>query len=844
MEPFDLRTCYPLREAMSSFSDPCIIDQIAIDSRRISSRNALFIALTGSHFDGHVFVKQAYRAGARTCIIKQGSKIDDLPPQLRCIQVPDPLKALQQIAACYRQSMRAKVIAITGSYGKTMLKDLMEHLLSASYNIYVSPESFNSQLGVALSLLKIRKEHDFAIIEAGISRPDEMAAHVEIIKPDHVIITNIGMAHIASLGSKEKIASEKMKLFSQVPLNNWCMLPSDPLLLAHMPKRAQCYAWDQQHPQLPHVTPLDHSHSASFSYEIRFPNGVCSRGSVADGFSYLLDLLSIAVKGAHLLGIPPHIVSKQLESYLPEPMRIELWKTPSGATVINDTYCADPMSCDLAMRQFDMNNEPAETTPQRKIFLFSGMRKGSQAQEIEMERVAHAIAKHHVDLCILPQQAAVAHLVASINLISPHTEVVVTATDHEALFYAKNHLRAGDVLLIKGAVKQRVNDIMQILEESLPNNQVVINLAAIQSNIELVRAKLPSQRIMVMVKALAYGTDDVRIAKFLQSIGIDILGVSYVDEGVAMRQAGINQAIFVLNAAEYEAQKAVKWGLEIGVSEPQLIHALQRHAKQQGKIIRVHLHVNTGMTRFGCKPDQAAQLATLIASSSHLILEGLMTHFASADNPEQDDFTRAQSHILQSVYEALREQGHQPKWVHACNSSAAIRFGFTQFNMVRIGLAAYGLHASSASKTLMPLQPAISLVSRIVGINECVQGETISYGRTHTVATERARIAVLPIGYFDGLHRNYSGKGQVMIRGKLAPMVGRICMDYMMTDITSNPTASVGDPVLIFGEDETGHYLSPEELAHQGGSIVHELMTCLGPRIRRLFIYDESLRPR
>jgi alanine racemase/UDP-N-acetylmuramoyl-tripeptide--D-alanyl-D-alanine ligase len=349
---------------------------------------------------------------------------------------------------------------------------------------------------------------------------------------------------------------------------------------------------------------------------------------------------------------------------------------------------------------------------------------------------------------------------------------------------------------------------------------------------------------MVMVKALAYGTDDVRIAKFLKNIGVDILGVSYVEEGVTMRQAGVTQNIFVLNAAEYEAQKAVKWDLEIGVSEASLIKSLQHYAEELQKKVRVHLHVDTGMNRFGCKARQALELAQLIANSKNLILEGLMTHFTSADAPEQDSFTLEQARLLQSVVNELEAHGLKPKWIHACNSSAAIRFGFSQFNMIRIGLAAYGLHASPATQSLMELKPAISLISRIVGINSCVKGETISYGRAHKITHDKARIAVLPIGYFDGLHRNYSDKGHVMIRGKLAPMIGRICMDYMMVDVTDNPMVNIGDPVLIFGEDEVGHYLSPEELALRGGSIVHELMTCLGPRIRRLFIYDEALRPR
>jgi alanine racemase len=345
---------------------------------------------------------------------------------------------------------------------------------------------------------------------------------------------------------------------------------------------------------------------------------------------------------------------------------------------------------------------------------------------------------------------------------------------------------------------------------------------------------------MVMVKALAYGTNDVRVAKFLESCGIDILGVSYVDEGVALRRAGVTQAIFVINAATYEAAKVVKWGLEVGVSNIELIEAVALEAERHHKKIKVHLHINTGMSRFGCRPEEAPEMAKLISNSPSLIFEGIMTHFACADSPEDDDFTLSQVRCLDGVIEVLKGMGIEPVWRHAANSSGAVRFEFPQYNMVRLGLAVYGLYSSEAMKQALELRLALSLISRIVGINTCRMGETISYGRKYTVTQDQQRVAVLPIGYFDGLHRNYSNKSSVIIRGHKAPMVGNICMDFMMVDVTDIPSASIGDSVLFFGEDEYGHYLSPEELAMKGDSIVHELITCLGPRIQRIFVHEEA----
>jgi len=402
-------------------------------------------------------------------------------------------------------------------------------------------------------------------------------------------------------------------------------------------------------------------------------------------------------------------------------------------------------------------------------------------------------------------------------------------------------LKQDDVVLIKGERKESLDTITETFNDSLCNNQCIINLAAIKSNIDTLRNKLPAEtRIMIMVKALAYGTDDIRISKFLESCSVDILGVSYVDEGVALKRAGVNQNIFVINAAIYEANKVVKWGLEVGISDKLLLEAVACEAAKLNKCIKIHLHVNTGMGRFGCRPEEALSLAKWIIDCPFLKLVGIMTHFACADNPNDDGFTLNQASIFNTLIAELDSHGISIPWKHAANSSAAMRFEFPEYNMVRIGLAVFGLYSSEATKKAMELRLALSLISRIVGINDCKEGETISYGRTYRVERDQQRIAVLPIGYFDGLHRTYSGKSHVIIRGQKAPMVGKICMDYMMVDVTDIPNAIVGDTVLIFGEDEYGYYLSPEDLALKGESIVYELVTCLGPRIQRIFVHEEA----
>jgi alanine racemase/UDP-N-acetylmuramoyl-tripeptide--D-alanyl-D-alanine ligase len=276
------------------------------------------------------------------------------------------------------------------------------------------------------------------------------------------------------------------------------------------------------------------------------------------------------------------------------------------------------------------------------------------------------------------------------------------------------------------------------------------------------------------------------------------------------------------------------------VGERENILALAQAAKQNKKGVKVHLHVDTGMNRLGCRIEEALALAKEIENTPYLKLEGVFTHFAASENPEEDFFTKGQINRFNEMLDELSKNGISPPYTHAANSAGAARFSLPMCNMVRIGLSLYGLSPSKAAKEALELRPALTLTSRIVGINKCKSGDSVSYGRNYRIEKENARIAVIPIGYFDGIHRSYSGKGFLMIRGKKAPIVGNICMDFMMADITHIPEAAINEPVLIFGEDEFGNSYPAEEIALLGNTIVYELIACLGPRIQRVFIHEET----
>lgn len=827
MDFFDLRLWEGFKAAGGDTSMPALVNQVAIDSRQIESNSSLFIALKGKETDGHQFVIEALDFGAKYAIVRSSYIQEYMLSPSKLLYVDNPIKALQEIAKAYRNQLPTKIVAITGSYGKTMVKDLLKEMLMTTFCCEASPESFNSQIGVPLSLFTLSKNHEIAIIEAAISEKNEMEFIADMLTPDFGIITPIGKKHIDRLENIPSLIKELLKLFQTSRRLKWLSLPNNQELTPFFNDLApHLHFWNQKEPKTPFAESLTKNYALSMPYQITFPDQFSYQGHITSGFHYYLDLLNMTVKAAFQLGVPREQICKTLDGYVLEPIKKEIWKSPQGVTFINDSYAEDPLSIDQALKFLKNNSGNG-----RKIFLFEGLKGKKQASDYK--RVGTLLGRYKLDLLILIGSHDFDPLIEPAE--NGITTIIKAKSYQEAFSLYHLLMHSSDTVLLKGTKKEPLDEIITYFHESLCTSLCLINLAAIEHNIKILRKKIPaSSRMMVMVKALAYGTDDFRIAKFLQTCGIDILGVSYVEEGVSLKRAGVNQSIFVLHAADYEIEKVIKWDLEVGVSTIHQIELFSSFAKKQERFVKVHLHVDTGMGRFGCRREEALTLAKAILKEPSLILEGIMTHFACADDPTEDHFTRFQAEQLSHIIQTLKEEGIEIKWKHAANTAGTLRFSFPEFNMVRIGLAVFGLIPS------YDLRHSVSLISRIAGINNCKKGETISYGRSYIVEEEEKKIAVLPIGYFDGIHRNYSGKGHVLIRGQKAKMIGKICMDFMMVDVSTIADVQEGDPVLIFGEDDRGNYLSPEEFATQGNSIIHELISCLGPRIQRIFIYEES----
>jgi len=368
------------------------------------------------------------------------------------------------------------------------------------------------------------------------------------------------------------------------------------------------------------------------------------------------------------------------------------------------------------------------------------------------------------------------------------------------------------------------------------NSQLIIDSDKIRNNLRVIKKKLPDDtKIMAVIKASAYATDDITFAKLFDADGVDMFGVAHADEGIILRKSGIRSPIFVTHVPPFEAFKIVQWNLDVAVDHHDQIDALAKEASLQSKTINVHLHVDTGMNRFGCRPEEALSLAHKIEASRNLHLTGIMSHFHSADIPSSDHLSTKQIAQLDDAIKSIESAGIDIPLKHIANSSAVARFDLPQYNMVRIGLALYGVHPCESMKAGSPLQLALTLQSRITHIKTCFEGERISYGGKHTVKRPFEKIATIPVGYHDGIHRSYSGKAYCIVKGMKAPFVGNICMDFLMIDITDIPNVCIGDIVTFFGDDDLDISVTPEEFAAWSGSIPHELIACLGPRIKRLW---------
>ncbi len=773
------------------------IERVTTDSRG-AAPGSLFVALKGEHTDGHRFLADAFRNGASAALVAQGSLINlTTDPQWPLIVIADPLAALQKLAQWQRQEYFSKVLAITGSNGKTIVKDALRALL-AGRQFLASPGSYNSQLGLPLAVLSAERPEPLAILEVGVSAPGEMAQLETIAAPDYGILTNIGMAHFAAFGSREAIAREKMQLFRRVPTDGWVLLPADEPTIEEHARALKC------------AVHRVGSSSQTLSLE---PVSLTDDGRLVE-LSAGLDEIGTA-----------------LEGYAPPSTRMELWSSPSGVRLINDGYSSDPISVHAALR----SAAQGAARNGRKIFAFAGMRELGANSAREHRQVGAQAGECGFSHLFLVGNGELQSTAEGYKSSRPDGVIANVRDPDELKDQLLPLLRSGDTVLFKGPRNAGMVKAVRDLSGAIAQRCQWVNLAAIEGNIASFRRLCGSgTHILAMLKAMAYGTDLVQLASWMSPLGVHHIGVSSANEGVAVRRAGADQDIFVFLADREDVDNLLRYRLIPVIYSAELVEAFERSLAGTGQTLDVHLKIDTGMHRLGVEPKDALELAKRIRASGSIRLTGVCTHFASADDPQSDEFTRQQIVAFNKVVGQLEAQGFTGLQLHAANTAAAVRFPEARYNMVRIGLGLYGLYPSESVREAMDLELAIGVTSRITSIQEFQSGASLGYNRTFT-AKRAMKVGIIPFGYDDGLPWSLAGKGHVLVEGRRAPIVGRISMDQMQVDITDIPGINIGAEVLLYGT-HSGHTLRPEEVAEQAGTIAHELLTRLGERVHRIYV--------
>lgn len=812
------------------------IDYIFFDSRRLfSPATCLFIALKGPRRNGHSFIPELYKKGVRSFIVSEELQKDDFP-EANFLCVKDGLKALQQLAAFHRKQFEIPVIGITGSNGKTIVKEWLYQLLHENFNIVRSPKSYNSQIGVPFSVWEINKQHTLGIFEAGISQPDEMERLNEIIQPTIGILTNIGEAHSEGFESMDQKVEEKIKLFNNVGLviyssDEWLVDKAIVLKYESVIRKTgkppfKIFSWGKIQKadlQILEVNKEATETEIIAAYQnretaIRIP--FTDDASIQNAITCWCVMLHFGIKDA--------VIVKRMKQLQPVNMRLELKKGINHCTIINDSYSADLNSLHIALDFLKQMGGVSKST----IILSDFFQTGMNDEEL-YARIADDLLQHKIDKVI------------GIGLnISKYLKFENEATTHSIRneFYPStedfiSRFRFSDfrdeVILVKGARIFCFEQIIQLLELKVHQTELEINLNAIAHNLQQYQKLLePSTKLMAMVKAFAYGSGGAEIANTLQYHKVDYLGVAYADEGTELRKAGITLPMMVMNAESETFDTLINNQLEPVIFSFSMLRSLDGFLKREGlKNYPVHLEIETGMNRLGFAAQEMEKLCKEIKATPSFKVQSVFSHLAASEDKMQDEFTNKQYDLFVNACSTLQKGLGYNFLRHIANSATILRHPQMQLDMVRLGIGLYGVDSSLSGK--LDLQPAATLKSTIAQIRNLKAGETVGYNRKGIIEKD-AMIATVSIGYADGFSRKLgNGAGKVWMKGQLAPVIGTVCMDMVMVDVTGIPDAKQGDEVIIFGNE-----ISIQELANWAGTIPYEIMTGISERVKRVY-YEE-----
>lgn len=787
------------------------IRTLLTDSRKLHDTVfGLFFALQNRR-DGHAYLHDAYQAGVRSFVISDKNIATNQFPEANFYLVEHTLKALQDLAAHHRSKFNYPVIGITGSNGKTIVKEWLFQLLSSNYSIVRSPKSYNSQLGVALALWEMTDNHTMAIIEAGISKPGEMDKLARMIQPSIGILTHMGEAHAEGFLSFEVKLSEKLKLFKSVQT----LVISDEYAPA---TKVPTFVWGKQasaNLQVQEITSVGGKTLISANYnqhpqQISIP--FTDAAAIENAICCWATLLA--------LGLSTETIFEKMGRLQAVEMRLELKNGIHNCSIIDDSY-----SCDVSSLTIALNFLKQQQQHEKHSLILSDIPESSLSNESLYQQIADLVKEAQVSrvIGVGPIITQFSALFPKNSSFYPNTEALVN--DLASLNFTN------EAILIKGARVYAFEQLSAQLVQKVHETVLEINLNALEANLNYFRAQLrPGVKVMAMVKAFSYGSGSAEIANLLQFNRIDYLAVAYADEGIALRQSGITLPIMVMSPEIASIDTLIQYELEPEIYSFRTLAAIDLALKKSQKVhYPVHIKLETGMHRLGFDTEELTRLSDILTTSNSMKVQSVFSHLSAAEDKAEDAFSQEQLNIFTNAADHLKTALGYNFIRHLANTSATSRWKPAQFDMVRLGIGLYGIDKTLPSGTLQTVTTLKTTVSQLKTIKPT---DTIGYNRLGKLPNG-GTIATVKIGYADGYARGLgNGVGKMLINGQLVPTIGSICMDMCMLDVTGISVAE-GDEVIVFNDE-----LRVEEIAKKLQTIPYEVLSGISQRVKRVYYYE------
>lgn len=797
------------------------ITTLLTDSRSLTEGSeALFFALRTRNNDGHRYLQSLYDRGVRNFVVEYIPQSLQTQDDCNILVVPDVTRALQTIAREHRLAFDVPVVGITGSRGKTTVKEWLYQLLQDDFNIVRSPRSYNSQIGVPLSIWEMNEDTELGIFEAGISRPQEMVSLQSMIHPNLGIITNIGDEHHEGFDSKCSKCEEKVALFRDCD----CVIYNgDDKLICEVIESSGTtvkeIAWSRHDSDRPlFISNVSRDHDSTridYAYLHIDGNFVIPFTSDSD-IENAIHCLAVML----YLGCPSDVIAQRMAKLVHVGTRLDVIEGVNGCSLIYDSYTSDLHSLSPAL---DFMNRRASSSQSRVVILSDVMHETADAADL-YKKVAKLLHQNRID-----------RFVGIGADISKHSRYF----DENALFFTStdeflSSMSASDfdnaLILVKGASQFNFAGIIEAFEARQHETVLEVNLDALIHNFNTFRAKVkPETGIVCMLKASGYGAGSYELAKTLQSQGAAYIAVAAHDEGIELRQAGITMPIMVLNPKVVNYKALFSYNLEPEIYSFEMLHEIIHEAEKYGITdYPVHIKLDTGMHRLGFLEKDIPELVSVLVGQTAISPRSVFSHLATADCLDMDDYTEGQFEVFDRCCDMLQSGFNHHILRHILNSAGIARFPQHQCDMVRLGICLYGIPVLPG-ELHSNLRPVSSLHSVIISIKEWEAGTTIGYSRKG-VLSRQSRIATIPIGYADGLNRHLgNGNASMFVNGHRCPTVGNICMDACMIDVT-DVACEVGDSVEIFGDN-----ISVIELSDKLGTIPYEVLTSISTRVKRVY---------